>query len=71
MSPFPVLLAGIHPILALLIALTFVAICMVPIYFFMIVPAMKKRAAEEAAKVARIEAQGKPVVAWLVYPVRG
>lgn len=67
MHSFPVLLAGLHPLLALLIAVSFVAICMVPIYFFMIVPQMKKRAAEEAAKVARIEAHGKPVYAWLIY----
>ena len=67
MSNFPLLLAGLHPILALLIVLSFVAVCMVPIYFFMILPAMKKQAAQEAEKVARIELRGKPVCAWLVY----
>jgi hypothetical protein len=61
------LIAGMHPILALLVVAVIVGVALVPVYFFMLVPAMKKRAAEEAEKAARIELRGKPVRAWIVF----
>jgi hypothetical protein len=63
---FTPLVAGMHPILALLLVGLIVGLLLVPVYFFMFVPAMKKRAAEEAEKSARIELRGKPVRAWIV-----
>jgi hypothetical protein len=66
MPPLAPLLAGVHPLLALLIALAAVGLLLVPLYFLIIVPQMKKVAAAEAAKVARIELRGKPVRAWIV-----
>ncbi|MCE9527350.1 MAG: hypothetical protein K8R36_14990 [Planctomycetales bacterium] len=66
MQLFTPLIAGMHPILALLLVAVILAVLLTPVYFFMIVPAMKKRAAEEAEKAARIELRGKPVRAWIV-----
>jgi hypothetical protein len=67
MPLFTPLIAGMHPILALLLVVAIMGLALVPVYFFMIVPAMKKRAAEEAEKAARIELRGKPVRAWIVF----
>jgi len=66
MTQFSPLLAGMHPVLALLLVAAILAVAMVPVYFLMILPAIRKREAEEAAKVARIELRGKPVYAWIV-----
>src|SRR4051812_18900906 len=66
MQEFSPLLAGMHPVLALLVVALILAVALVPVHFLMIVPAMKRRAAEEAEKAARIELRGKPVRAWIV-----
>jgi hypothetical protein len=66
MPQFQPILAGMHPILALLLVGAIFAVVLAAAYFLFMVPAIKRRAAEEAEKADRIESRGKPVLAWIV-----